>query len=261
MAVATLALSPEVELFTLREQLQWERELLGLYLSQHPLEGYANFLSEHSMPLSEFNKGHDGKAVVVGGIISDIREITTRNGQKMSFVKIADVNGEIELILFPNAYSQTTGIWERDRVVLVRGKLSAKDRDGNLNDDLKVMVDDAREVTLEQATAFKPTGKFKKVPKPKAVPMVEPKVVVQAEQPSMPGMERLYIRLENSDDQPLLLSLKETIDNYQGETEVVLVLGPAASKQIVKLPMRVDRQPEVLVKLYDLVGEPNVKVH
>src|SRR5690606_5743345 len=109
---------------------------------------YENFLSEQTMPLNGFTQAHDGKQVTVGGIINEVREIVTKNGQKMAFIKIADMNNEIELILFPNAYQQTTGIWERDRVVLVRGKINAKDRDGNLTDDLKVMVDDAREVTL-----------------------------------------------------------------------------------------------------------------
>jgi DNA polymerase-3 subunit alpha len=258
-AMPKLALDPEVTKFPLGEQLQWERELLGLYLSQHPLDSYTTFLSEHSMPLSEFNSGHDSKAVTVGGIISEMREITTKNGQKMAFIKIADVNGEIELILFPNAYQQTTGIWERDRVVLVRGKLSAKDREGNISNELKVMVDDAREVTLEQATAYQATGRVKKTPKarPKAIPMAKEASVAQA---SMPGMERLYIRLENSDDQNLLVSLKETIDSHQGQTEVVLVLGSAANKQIVKLPTRVNREGGVLDKLHALVGEPNVVI-
>src|SRR5579859_790907 len=134
-----LSLEKAATLYNQREQLLWERELLGLYLSQHPLSMYATYLAEQTMPLGELKPVHDGKPVVVGGAIVDIREITTKNGQKMAFVKIEDQFGGLELILFPNAYMQTTGLWERDRVVLVRGKLSAKDRDGNLGEELKVL--------------------------------------------------------------------------------------------------------------------------
>jgi DNA polymerase-3 subunit alpha len=263
VAAPQLLLEKTVAIVPLREQLQWERELLGLYLSQHPLSPFETFLSEQTMPMSELKPEHDGKAVTIGGIINEIREITTKNGARMAFIKISDMNGEIELILFPNAYQQTTGIWERDRIVLVRGKTNAKDREGNLGLDVKVMVDDAREVTLEQAQSYQASGKAKKVPKPKkgvAVPMIRPATNKDSDQPSLPTMERVYIRLEDSQNSELLVSLKQTIDSHQGETEVVLVLGPAANKQIIKLPAKVTKDDTVMGKLYELVGEANVRV-
>lgn len=262
MAVLTPQLSLDNAFTTIpmREQLQWERELLGLYLSQHPLQTFENFLTEQAMALPGLTQDHDGKAVTVGGIITELREITTKNGQRMAFIKIADMKGEIELILFPNAYQQTTGIWERDRVVLVRGKLNARDRDGNPTEDLKVMVDDAREVTAEQAQAYQARGKEMRIPKVRKKLTDKVPNTRTAEQASLPSMERLYIRLEQSDNQELLLSLKETIDQNQGETEVVLVLGPAAQKQIVKLPMKV-HHGAVMDQLAVLVGESNVKIH
>ena len=65
-----------------REQLLWERELLGLYLSQHPLELFETFLSEQTVPLNTITIEHDGKAVTVGGAITDVREITTKTAKK-----------------------------------------------------------------------------------------------------------------------------------------------------------------------------------
>src|SRR5690606_36187782 len=139
------------------DQLVWERELLGLYLSQHPLEAFETFLEEHTLPLNSLKPEHDGKTVAIGGAIQDLREITTKNGQKMAFVKIEDRFHDTELILFPSMYQQTIGIWERDRVVLVRGKITAKDRDGNITSDITILVDDAREITPEQAEAYQAT--------------------------------------------------------------------------------------------------------
>jgi len=261
IVIPKLTLDTTVEQHNSHIQLQWERELLGLYLSQHPLGAFEDFLREQAVPLAEIKPEHDGKAVTVAGAIDEMREITTKKGQKMAFVKIADMKGEIELILFPNSYQQTTGIWVRDKVVLVHGKVNAKDRDGNMSDEVKVMVDDAREVTVEQAQAYQASGKEKKVPKPsKKVVMQKNLQAAEQAQGSLPSMERIYIRLENSANQELLLSLKETIDVHAGETEVVLVLGPADNKQIVKLPSRVDRHDDVMAKLQGLVGAANVKL-
>src|SRR5690606_4376040 len=92
-----LALEKAPSEHNLREQLLWERELLGLYLSHHPLSMYEKFLSEQTVPISSLKPEHDGKTLKVGGAINDVREITTKNGKKMAFVRIEDKTGELEL--------------------------------------------------------------------------------------------------------------------------------------------------------------------
>lgn len=244
------------------EQLTWERELLGLYLSRHPLELYEAFLSEQCVPLNTLTPQHDGKSVNIGGNITDMREITTKNGQKMAFVKIEDQFGEIEAILFPSSYQRTLGLWQRDRVVLVRGKLSAKDRDGNIGQEIKVMVDDAREVTPEQANSYQPTGRKVKTPSAKKVAATHAKGpgAKAIAEPALDSTTRVYIRLPNTEDQQMLMALKAAIDEHQGNTDVVLVLGQESSRQIIKLPSGIERAPEAITSLQELVGAANVKV-
>lgn len=267
VAKPQLTLEKAAILFTPREQLLWERELLGLYLSQHPLSMYETFLEEQTMPMNALKPEHEGRAVVVGGAINDVREITTKNGAKMAFVKLEDKFAELELILFPNSYQQTIGLWQRDQVVLVRGKISAKDREGNLGEEVKIMVDDGREITSEQATAYQPTGKKMRPPGSKksaaaAVTATKPKSFAGKDgKQTKEIVERVYIRLHDSKNQELLLSLKQSIDEAKGNTEVVLVLGPSDSKQIIKLPVGISRDPNVLTKLQGLVGADNVKIH
>jgi DNA polymerase III alpha subunit len=249
-----------VEAIDTREQLVWERELLGLYLSQHPLELFETILEEQTIPLNSITAAHDGKGVNVGGAITDFREILTRNGQKMAFVKIEDRSGEIEVILFPNSYQQTIGLWERDRVVMIRGKVNARDKDGNEATEAKIIVDDAREITTQQAAAYQATGKKKKVPKAKAatakpVSMRGPgaRAATDSRKP-----ERVYIRLLSTSDEQVLMSLKQTIDSHHGDTEVVLVLGEAAGKQAIKLPGGIDHTGDGMTKLTELVGTENL---
>lgn len=260
--IEDIALKPQLTLetvhekFDAREQLLWERELLGLYLSHHPLDIFTAYLEEKTVPLSALRPEHDNKAVVIGGSILDIREITTKNGQKMAFVKLEDKFGEIEAILFPGAYQQTAGLWERDKVVLIRGKISAKDRDGNLGTELKVLVDDAREITVQQAEGYQATGKKLKVPstgKKKVVATVTEAPVAES------VAKRVYIRLLRSDDHDMLLALKQAIDEQVGESEVVLVMGADNAKQIIRLPSRVRTDEPVLSRLEELVGAGNVK--
>ncbi len=242
-----------------REVLQWERELLGIYLSHHPLDSYEEMLAELTIPLTSLKPEHDGKSVSIGGAVQDIREITTKNGQKMAFVKIVDLTSEIELILFPSIYQQTVGIWELDRVILAKGKINAKDREGNLGQEVKILIDDAREVTHEQALAYQATGKKKQVPKPGKTKKVAHTSVAETEE--LQAAKRIYIRLEHSNDQDVLLLLKTTIDSRKGQTEVVLVLGSNENKQIIKLPMRVNPDEETLRTISNLVGSDNVKLH
>jgi len=243
-----------------REQLLWERELLGLYLSQHPLELFEAFLAEQTVPLNSLKPAHDGRAVTIGGAVTDIREITTKTGQKMAFVKLEDRFGEVEIILFPSSYQQTVGLWERDKVMLVRGKVSAKDRDGNIGSEVKIMVDDAREITTAQAAGYQLTGKKRKTPKEKAALRAAKAAASSTSETVALVRERVYIRLHSSQDQEVLVTLKQTLDDFQGGTDVVLVLGESANKQVIKLPTGINTDSEGLDLLRELVGADNLRI-
>ena len=262
-AKPTLKLDPPSAKLTPRELLGWERELLGLYLSQQPLEAFSVLLAEQTVPMKSLKPEHDTKAVVIGGIVADFREILTKKGQKMAFVKMEDETGEVEVILFPSTYQQTIGLWERDRVVIVRGKINSKDRDGNQTDEVKILVDDAREVTHEQAAAYQTTGRKQrelKVGKRKGSALAAAVAAAKSQSVSTdaPKPVRVYIRLTASDDHTMLQSLKTTIDEQQGDSEVVLVLGADDAKQVVKLPTRMRSDDQALGMLRELVGAGNV---
>lgn len=257
----TLKLDAPPVKYTPRELLGWERELLGLYLSQQPLEAFSVLLAEQTVPLKSLKPEHDMKAVIVGGVVVEFREITTKTGKKMAFVKMEDETGETEVILFPSTYQQTVGLWEKDRIVIVRGKINAKDREGNITNEIKILVDDAREVTHEQAAAYQSTGRKQrelKVGKRKGTALASAVAAAKAEKQTSaePKDARVYIRLLDSSDSAMLQSLKSTIDEQRGDSEVVLVIGP--TKQAVKLPTRMSADTATLDLLKELVGSENV---
>ncbi len=245
----------------MREQLQWERELLGLYLSQHPLEDYKIWLREQTIPTNLLTPELHNKAATVGGVILDSREITTKNGQKMAFVQIADEHGELELILFPRVYGESVDLWQRDTVVLVTGKISGEDRDGKVSNEVKILVDSAREITHAEAKNYIPNMKKQKVPKkPGAKKKTEKVSGKSVDSTGSGGEPRLYIKLANSNDQQTLMQLKSVIDQHSGSTEVVLVLGDSDNRQVIKLPMQIGHTDEVHKSLAALVGEANIKL-
>jgi DNA polymerase-3 subunit alpha len=248
------------KLNTLRETLLWERELLGLYLSQHPLAAYHEFLKDQTIPLNEITPGQDGKSVVIGGAISDVREITTKSGQRMAFVKLEDQTGEIEVVIFPSVFQQTSTLWNRDRVVLVNAKISNKDRDGRSGAEVKAILDSAREITADEAQDYKPKSfSDKNADKPVKAVSSSAAETPDIAQPVVPS-PKIFIRLLNSDNQDVLLSLKSTLDSYVGDTAVVLVMGPDQNKQIIKLPSGVNENEDVIKNLQTLVGAENVRI-
>ena len=222
--------------FSPTEQLTWERELLGIYLSQNPLEDYQAYLSSETTPVKNINPGLDGREVIVGGRISDLREITTKNGSKMAFVKIEDMTGELELVFFPKVYAIASETIKRDQIIITKGKIGTGRGVDRSSEEPKVLVDEIRVVSFDQAKNHK------------------------GQSSSTDGSQRLYIRLEDSDNQPLLMSLKEKLDNHHGLTEVVLVTGPKDSKQVIKLPQTIDVNESSLRDLASMFGSTNVVI-
>ena len=247
-----------------REKLQWERELLGIYLSSHPLDSYDEYLRENVMPLGELTLGHDGKKAEIGGLLTTLREITTKKGAKMAFVGIEDMTGELELVVFLKAYEAHRDLWEQDKVVKVSGKFNAKDRDGNVA-ELKVLVDKAEEITLETIQNYSSTGKERQPPKAKSGSSSSKPTSTSRSSGSSgadsalakPQPPRLYVKLKDPDDNQALLDLKQNLNNHPGEAEVIVVID-RDKRQAIRLSETVEPNESLLSELQQIFSEQNV---
>ncbi|MEK9195778.1 MAG: DNA polymerase III subunit alpha, partial [Patescibacteria group bacterium] len=237
-----------------RDQLIWERELIGIFLSSHPLADYKEFLAEQAVAFEDITHDHHNKSVRIGGSIDTFKEVTTKKGQKMVFVGLGGESSTVELIVFPGAYQKTLGIWEKDKVVLVDGKVSGYDQNDQ-KADIKIIVDDVREVTHAQAVNYQATGKAIKAPKVS----VKKKKAVQSEQKEEKLADpRIYIKMVDTSNVDALANLKKNIDKFPGSVEVVLVVGDGTSRQIIKLPNKVDPQTALTSEIQALFGMENV---
>lgn len=122
-----------------REKLSWERQLLGLYISEHPIFEYLAKLREFTRPINEI-VSNGRKIVKIGGIITNVHKVITKTGRPMLFVEIEDDSGKMEALIFPNMLERTPTLWQEEKVVVLSGKLS--DKDGVP----KLLTDDAREL-------------------------------------------------------------------------------------------------------------------
>lgn len=256
ISVSTIEMTQSSGTYDEHDYLQWERELLGLYLSKHPLEAYETFLSEQAVPLAKITTDEDGKIAVVGGIISGIRQITTKNGQSMAFVRLEDMaSDEVELVVFPSVFKDTDDVWKPEKIILATGKINGLDRSGTAMGEAKILVDDARSITAEEAKHYKPKGRKANL-KSNSAPKQNHGQNHNNFAESVP--KRLYIRMADASDETVLQKLKTILDDHKGTNEAVLVLG-GDDKQIIKLPQLIDGTEKLIDSLQKLLGPEHVK--
>ena len=275
---------PEVEIkpapvqFSDKELLLWERDLMGLYLSAHPLDKYDTYFEEQTHPMSYISAEYDNKMVTVGGIITAVRTILTKKGDKMAFVKMENKTDETEFIVFPSVYAECGGKLEVDNVVKVRGKVNAKDKDGRITSDVKLLAETVELISDEVLDNYQSTGtqlaaptsaggkskrnwsSAERVYKGGAGSGVNEPVRVIKEPPKDPRKERLYLLVENPDDVEVLTEIRKLASVYLGVQDVVLVLKEGEQKRPLKMPFKVEAGEELVGKLKELLGENCVVV-
>ena len=264
-----------------KERLMWERELLGLYISAHPLDRYETYLSEQTQPLTQLVPEYDSRMMTVGGIISTVRTIVTKSGSKMAFVGIEDKFGEGEIIVFPNLYEKVGAKLVQDAVIRVSGKNSARDRDGNLGNESKLIADDIIAITDNDINSYESTGRKMDAPKISAAVKkerreayrnqkngVSPKSAVKNDAtkpqskahstpvnvaPEIPA-SKLFVYIKDPNDHSRLVKMKSVCSENAGTTDVVLVLGEK-EKSAMRLPFKVDANENLLSQLKNTLGE------
>ena len=264
-----------------KERLMWERELLGLYISAHPLDRYETYLSEQTQPLTQLVPEYDSRMMTVGGIISTVRTIVTKSGSKMAFVGIEDKFGEGEIIVFPNLYEKVGAKLVQDAVIRVSGKNSARDRDGNLGNESKLIADDIIAITDNDINGYESTGRKMDAPKISSAVKKErreayrnqkngasPKSVVKNDAakpqpkahsapvnvaPEIPA-SKLFVYIKDPNDHSRLVKMKSVCGENAGTTDVVLVLGEK-EKSAMRLPFKVDANDNLLSQLKNTLGE------
>jgi DNA polymerase-3 subunit alpha len=116
-----------------REVLGWEKELVGAYISDHPLSRVWADLEETITVLTgQIDEVMAGQQVTIAGMVNHVRQITTRRGAPMAFAQIEDLQGTVEVVIFPRIWEETRALWVPERILVVRGKVSLRGRDPSI---------------------------------------------------------------------------------------------------------------------------------
>jgi len=248
--------APEAEQ---NEKLIWEKELLGLYVSEHPYNYFRPYLAGYAVPLAELGKHKGDDRIIVAGIISTIKKILTRKGESMLFVKLEDATNTVELLIFPRLLKETPDLWVEGRAIITDSKLSEKDQ------EVKVLVN--RAFLLNPLEAGKSVDDFKKL-------LLEGGPVKKSYRPGgWNGREGGYNRIEpekkttpapaavKPTGNPLriiflhdlaaadLMELRKIFSLYPGDSEVYFRLTEEGKAKIIKTAFRVDNNENLRIEL------------
>ena len=130
------------------EQLGWEKELLGLFVSDHPLRSYMSRIADKiSHTSNQLTETETNSKVIVGGLVKRVQPILTKKNQNMAFVTIEDQFGEVDLVLFPSVWERDNQMVEQGSLLVVEGKLQHQER------GTSVLADKIRRIGVDDAAA------------------------------------------------------------------------------------------------------------
>ncbi len=128
------------EVASQEQKLVWEKELLGLYISGHPLDKHAKFLEQTNTSIAKLKQLHPNMTSVVYGLIEDVRLIMTKKGDKMAFVHISDLTGTLEVVLFPKTFQEFREVAQIGVCAGFKGKISAR------NGEMSLIADKVKKI-------------------------------------------------------------------------------------------------------------------
>lgn len=175
------------------ERLTWEKQLLGFYVSAHPLDPYADHLRQlRVVPCNRLAELGVSSRTSIAGVVTGIQRKLTRTGESMIFARIEDRDGSVEVLVFPKVLKDNAVPWQEGRIVVIAGKVS--DKDGVP----KILADNVRELHPDD----------------------------------LKGPESVTVRIPNAANEQLWISLKDIFRKYPGRVKVVLAVQGSRERRI-----------------------------
>lgn len=163
-----------------------------------------------------------GKIIEIGGIITSIQKVFTRNSEPMLFISLEDTTGSIEVLIFPKIYQKNPFFWQKDKIVLVKGRIAFKDG------SYKLLCEDFSEITEEEIKNFQKDNKINK----KNIP------------------SRIIIKIPSNTSRNILEKInKILIKENGGDTEIILLMN----NKKIKTPFKVNYSPKFEEEIKNLL--------
>ena len=120
---------PDIPEITNSQLLSFEKELLGFYLTAHPLSFHEKELKAMNLQsIGSIGEDLVGSKVIIAGLVTDVKKIFTKAGNnEMAFVKLQDLTGTIECVVFPKLFAQDPGLWSGDAILKIHGRIDQRE--------------------------------------------------------------------------------------------------------------------------------------
>ncbi len=212
--------------FSNQQLLEMERELLGIYLREHPsVKLLKSARNEWTTPISEFDE-HKGQKITLAAIIKTARTVVTKTKQQeMAFLSLTDESGEIEAVIFPKTFAECKSILIPNSVVMVKGKVEERE------DRLSLIVDSISAITTQSDSAESSDNKSQ-----------DPNTIL----------------VPQGTSKATLLALNSLLQSNRGEDQITLVFANAHGSRELKLPFGINLSPALRTQISQLLNTPAV---
>jgi DNA polymerase-3 subunit alpha len=243
--------TPSLDLATadipIKEKLAWERELMGIYLSEHPFTSFTTKVaSENTTLCGQIDAELAGQTVIVAGMVASVHHLFTRDKRPFGSAILEDLDGRIEVMVWPKVYASTRDLWEEGNILLVEGKVRLRD------DRVQLNCDYVRRYQPEAAQGEKGV-----ISEPGEAPVTAEETPAYT---TSAKSRRLVISLtQTSDAESDIAYLNKLIDilkDFPGQDEVSLRV--ANEEKVINLKLSnvsINYCPELHQRLVELVGE------
>jgi len=246
MPVPMPSLDLETAEISVKEKLGWEKELMGVYLSEHPFSSVAGKLTSGNTTLcGQIDAELVNQNVIVAGMVASARHLLTRDGRPFASAILEDLDGQVEVMVWPKVYADTNDLWQEGNILLVEGKVRLRD--------------DRVQLSCDRVRRYQPSDQEEEMPTPP--PAEVPVVAEEAEVSTAPTKSRqLVIRLSQTSneetDRANLHKLVAVLQDFPGQDTVRLSV--TNEEKVINLNLSniyADYCPELHRRLVELVGE------
>lgn len=287
---------PNIPEHTMSQQLELERELLGLYLSGHPLDHYSDVLeAEEVSKLMELTDAEDESVVVTAGMVVSVKQITTKQGKSMAFMELEDQIERAEVVLFPEVWRKSEQLIDKGELLAIRAKVQLQD------EGFKLLADEVaplsgenlqRLVIQKQRSTGRKEKKYGSSLEKKTTPSSQPERASgitdgtrvntapshtsyasskakegtkagneSVPKPSVRVKQRVYMKITPAAEQSgVLTSLKALLQQHPGPVATVLFYEEHRSYRALSDAYSIKPSPELIAGLEEMLGKGTVVV-
>ncbi len=215
------------------DYLKWEKGLLGLYVSGHPLSEYRDYLAKFFTPIRELSNKKEGAEVKVGAIINKIKKFVAKNNRIMVFAEVEDYSGKAEAVVFAKTLESNQDAWQENSIVAIKGKINFRDQDP------KILVEEAKRIDKDTVKNLKTSTVKEKISK----------------------VSKIFINIGPDWNRQKMTELKTLIAGFEkGINQVILNIESPGGLKTVKTPYSVNYTPALREALEKIVASENIRV-